>query len=181
MYRVILSLITIIYCGFSFAKDTYQIDLILFAHPQNVNELQDLPSPLIPVDKNARQLNASSQKTDKLYTLLPPSQSGLHDEYYLLTRKSQFRVLGQYRWRQTVKQQDQIALPRENIKGWLLQGTLKVEQVNYYSFNADLQFSPPSNPTAAFTVSQKQRIEEGQVYYLDNPYVGMVVKIHRIT
>lgn len=181
MFRIILSLITFIYCGICSAKGNYQIDLILFANPQNTSELLDLPSPLIPVDKKARVLSSSSQKTEKLYTLLPPSQSGLHDEYYLLNRKSQFRVLGQYTWRQAAKDQTTVALPRANNKGWLMQGTVRIQQGNYYSFNTDLQFSPPSNPTAAFTVSQKQRLEEGKIYYLDNPYVGMVVKIHRIS
>ncbi len=181
MCRVLLSLISIIYCSFSFAKNIYQIDLILFAHPQSANELQDLPTPLVPIDNKALVLNNSSQKTEKLYTLLPPSQSGLADEYYLLNRKSKFRVLGQYTWRQTSTKQNTVALPRASNKGWLMQGTLNIQQGSYYLFNADLQFSPPSNPTAAFTVSQKQRIEEGKVYYLDNPYVGMVVKIHRIT
>ncbi|RUR13888.1 CsiV family protein [Legionella sp. km772] len=180
MYRVILALITLIYCGLSLAKGTYQIDLILFAHPQNTNELQDLHLPFLPIDKKALTLTSSTIKTAKLYTLLPPSQSSLHDEYYLLNRKSQFRVLAQYSWRQSAKKQEKVALPRTNNKGWLMQGTIQVEQGSYYSFDARLQFSPPSDPSAAFTVSQKQRIEEGKIYYLDNPYVGMVVKIQQV-
>ena len=180
MSRVILVLIAVSYCGFTFAKNIYQVDLIVFAHPQNVNDLQDIQTPLLPVDKKTRVLSPSSQKSEKLYTLLPQSQSGLHDEYYLLNRKSQFKVLAHYTWRQSAKEQDKVALPRMSNKGWLMQGTLKVQQGNYYTFNTNLQFSPPSNPIAAFTVAQKQRIEEGKVYYLDHPYVGMVVKIHRI-
>lgn len=180
MYRVLLSFISLMFSALSFAQGNYQIDLILFAHPQNINELQNLPTPLIPIDKQAKILSSSLQKTEKLYTLLPPSQSSLRDEYYLLNRKSQFRVLAQYSWRQTAKQQSKIALPRTSNKGWLLQGTVQVNPKNNYTFNAEIQCSPPSNPSGAFTIKQNQHLVEGKTYYLDNPYVGMVVKIHRL-
>lgn len=178
MNRISLLLIGLSFCISSFAKNTYQIDLILFAHPQAANEFQDLPLPLLPVDKNIPSLNKNNKQTDKLYTLLPPSQSGLRDEYYLLNRKSQFIVLAQYSWLQSAKKEKKIALPQINNKGWVIQGTLQVTKENYYSFNTDLQCSPPSNPKAAFTIKQKQRIEEGKIYYFDHPYIGMIVKIH---
>jgi len=180
MNQVISLIISLLLCNVTLAKNTYQIDMILFAHPQSANELFELSTPLIPVSKKATTLQSSTVKTNKLYTLLPPSQSGLSDEYYLLSRRSYFKVLGQYSWRQTSTQQDVVALPKMSTKGWLMQGTLQVRQGNYYSFDADLQFSPPSKPDAAFIVSQKQRIEGGKRYYLDNPYVGIVVKIHQV-
>jgi hypothetical protein len=181
MCRLLILLTSLLFSGYTLAKSTYQIDLILFAHPQNANELLDIDSPLIPVSKKAIPLKSSTIKTDKMYTLLPPSQSGLRDEYYLLNRKSHFRVLGHYSWRQTSSQQHMVALPKTNTMGWLIQGTLHTQEGSYYLFNADLQFSPPSNPENSFTVSQNQRLEKGKVYYLDHPYVGIVVKIHRIT
>lgn len=162
------------------AKNTYQIDMILFAHPISASQPLDFNTPLIPVSNKAIPLKTSTVKTNKLYTLLPPSQSGLRDEYYLLNRKSHFKVLGRYSWLQTSNQQHLVALPKLNNKGWLMQGELHVKQGNYYSFNADLQFSPPNKPDAAFIVSQKQRIENGKRYYLDNPYVGIVIKIHQL-
>lgn len=178
MYRLFILLILL--SGPALAQSTYQVDLIVFAHPLSATKLPETNTPLLPLDSNVISLKSSTLKTDKTYTLLPPSQSGLHDEYYLLTRKSQFKVLGQYSWRQSSQQQKTVALPRVNSKGWLFQGTLHVQQGNYYLFNADLQFSPPSDPQGAFNVSQNQRIEGEKVYYLDHPYIGMVVKIHRI-
>jgi hypothetical protein len=61
-----------------------------------------------------------------------------------------------------------------------MQGTFDIKQGAYYQFNTNLQFSPPTHPEAAFTVIQKQRIESEKIVYLDNPYVGMVVKINRV-
>jgi hypothetical protein len=180
MYKIPAFLMSLLFCNALFAKNTYQIDMIFFAHPQSATEFLDLNTPLLPISKNAITLKNSSMKTNKLYTLLPPSQSDLHDEFYLLSKKSQFKVLGQYSWRQTSDQQNKVSLPKLNNKGWLMQGTLEVKQGNYYSLNADLQFSPPSKPDAAFLLSQKQRIEGGKRYYLDNPYVGIVVKIHQV-
>lgn len=180
MCRLLILLTSLLCSGYALAKSTYQIDLILFAHPQNANELLDLDTPLIPVSKKAIALKSSTIKTDKIYTLLPPSQSGLGDEYYQLNRRSHFRVLGQYSWRQTSTQQNTVALPKTNNKGWLMQGTVHIQEGSYYLFDTELQFSPPSNPENAFTVSQRQRLEKGKVYYLDNPYVGMIVKIHLI-
>lgn len=180
MQQIITLIVSLLLYNVSYAKNTYQIDMILFAHPLTAEQLLDLNTPLIPISSTAVTLKNSPIKTDKVYTLLPPSQSSLRDEYYLLSRKSHFKVLGQYSWRQTSTQQEQVALPRSTNKGWLMQGMLEVKQGNYYSFNADLQFSPPSKPDAAVIVSQKQRIEGGKRYYLDNPYVGIVVKIHQI-
>jgi hypothetical protein len=181
MYRLFLLIINLLSCTVSFAKNTYQIDLILFAHVQSANALPYMDTPLLPLNKKALVLANSTNRTEALYTLLPSSQCGLRDEFYLLNRKSPFQVLGQYSWRQSATQRNTVALDKTSSKGWLMQGTFDVQQANYYLFAANLQFSPPSNPRAAFTVSQKQRIEEGKIYYLDNPYVGMVVKIKKIT
>ncbi len=180
MYRINLFLTMLFICGMAFATEIYQVDLILFAQPQNTDEFQDLQIPLLPVDKKAFFLDRSTQKTDKLYTLLPPSQSNLRDQYYLLNRKSQYSVLAQYSWRQKAKEEKNIALHKMNNKGWLMQGVLQVKKGNAYSFHTDLQFSPPSNPSAAFTVVQNQRLDEEVIYYLDHPYIGMIVKIHPV-
>jgi hypothetical protein len=162
------------------AKGTYQIDVIIFAHPHSSSLSLEANTPMIPTSKKAVTLAKSSMQTKQAYTLLPPSQSGLHDEYYLLSRKSAFKVLGQYTWRQTLGKEQKVALPPINSQGWLIEGTIQVQRNSYYLFNAQLQGSPPSNPTSSFTVSQKQRLKEGAVYYLDHEYLGMIVKINPV-
>jgi hypothetical protein len=180
MYRLLIITISVFYSCLGLASSSYQIDLILFAHPKNaaMNTELDLNAPLIPINKKAIPLtNASSTS----YRLLPPSQSSLRNEYYLLTHKSHYQVLGHYSWKQTTHNQALVALPEQNSHGWQIQGTLNVQKTNYYQLNADLQCSSPSNPHGSFTVTQKQRLKDNTVYYLDHSQIGMLVKIHQLT
>lgn len=178
MYKIFIITISILYSTLIYSKSTYQIDLILFSHPQSATQALDLDLPLLPTSHHAIALKNSSDKSFKSYNLLPNSQSGLRNEYYLLQHKSNYKVLGHYSWIQPANNQSMVSLPNTNHTGWQVQGTVNVRQSTYYTFNADLQFSPPSNPQSAFTVSQKQRLKGNVVYYLDNPQIGMVVKIH---
>lgn len=156
--------------------NTYQVDLILFANPQNANSNESaIKIPLLPISKNAISLKPHSTN---LYGLLPPSQSGLRNEYYLLSRKSPYQVLAQYSWKQAANNQKSVAIPSTSINGWLIQGTLRLRQQGYYLFDADLQLSPPNAPESSFRVTQKQRLKNDLVYFFDNPRVGMLVRVH---
>lgn len=180
----LLSIITLslFYSCIATAKSNYQIDLIVFAvqtaNTQDVKLSSD--SPLIPITANAISLKAASGKEVKPYSLLPRSYSRLNDQYYLLSRKSGYPVLGHYSWRQPVNSKSKVALPLAEAKGWQMQGTFRVTDGVYYSFDANLQVSPPSNPHSSFAVTQKQRLKENTLYYLDNERIGMVVKIHKV-
>lgn len=179
MERLIIITLSILYSCLALAKSSYQIDLIIFAHP-NQNPDMAVDAPFIPISANAISLKTDTEKSGKPYRLLSPSSSSLRDEYYLLTRKSHYQVLGHYSWRQPANNQSSVALPVVEHNGWQIQGKLNVIQSNYYSFDAELQVSPPSNPQSSFTVSQKQRLKDGVVYYLDNAQIGMLVKIHQL-
>lgn len=180
MLRLFMLTISILYSGSVLAQSQYQVDLILFAHPQNGDKNSSLamPSPFLPIGQNAISLKPDSSKN---YGLLPNSKSGLQDEYYLLSRKSRYQVLGHYSWIQPGNNQNNVALPQINRNGWQVQGTVRVRQSNYYLFNADLQLSPPDNPESSFILSQTQRLKGSTVYFLDHPQVGMLVKIHKLT
>jgi hypothetical protein len=181
MFRLFIITISILYSSITLAKSSYQIDLILFAHPQKTSTSSALDnSGLVPFSKNAIALKSGS-KSSQPYSLLPPSQAGLADEYYQLTHRSRYPVLGRYSWIQPAGNKSTVSLPLINNKGWEIQGTIQVEQSNYYAFNAELHCSPPSNPQSSFIVSQKQRLKAGTVYYLDNPQIGMLVKVHKLT
>ena len=183
MLRFLIITINILYSSFTLAQSSYQIDLILFTHPQNAsknNEL-DLNSPLIPVNQKAIPLTRSTGKTINSYNLLPPSQSGLKNEYYLLSHKSRYQVLGHYSWRQPANNQSTVALPELHHNGWIVQGTLRVRQSNYYLLDTDLHLAPSNNPQSSFTIAQKQRLKGSEVYYLDHPQVGMLIKVHKLT
>ena len=180
MLRLFLLTISILYSCFTLAKSSYQVDLIIFAHPKSADKNNELAmdSPLMPISKNAISLKTGSTSS---YALLGPSQSGLRDENYLLSRKSHFQVLGHYSWRQPSSNESSVALPNINHNGWIVQGSVRVRQGTYYVFDADIQLSPPNNPQSSFTVTQKQRLKANVVYFLDHPQVGMLVKIHKLT
>lgn len=178
MGRLIVAL-SILYSCLSFAKPAYQIDLIVFAHP-NQNEKITVEMPFLPMNAHAILLKSDPNKSAQLYSLLPPSYSSLRNEYYLLSRKSNYQILGHYSWRQPAKNQSPVALPLIEHNGWQMQGTFDVKQNNYYAFHAELQISPPTTPKSSFTLLQKQRLKDDVIYYLDNPHIGMLVKIHQV-
>lgn len=179
MLRLFILTISILYSGLSLAKSSYQIDLIIFANPQSAHQNKDLAinSPLIPTNNHAIVLKTDS---NTLYSLLSASQSELRNEYYLLTRKSHYQVLGHYSWQQPGTNQSNVSLPNVSHNGWEMQGTVRIRESNYYLFDADLQLSPPNNPQTSFRVSQKQRLKNGVVYFLDNPQIGMLIKVHKL-
>jgi hypothetical protein len=177
MERLLMIMIGILYSCITHAQSLYQIDLIVFAHqkPERTVEI-----PLIPMNAHAISLKADTNKSGKPYHLLASSRSSLRDEYYLLNHKAPYQVLGHYSWIQPAKNQSSVALPLTKHNGWELQGILNIKQNTYYSFTAEFQASPPSTPLSSFTVSQKQRLKDNVVYYLDNPDLGVVVKIHKL-
>ncbi|ARB91728.1 CsiV family protein [Legionella longbeachae] len=180
MERSIIIILSILYSCCSFAKSLYQIDLIIFTHPNQISGLT-INTPLLPTSSDAISLHPDKEKSGKPYRLLPVSYSSLRDEYYLLTRKGHYQVLGHYSWRQPANNQSKVALPFAEHNGWQMQGTLDIRQSNYYSLDAELQVSPPSHPHESFLVTQKQRLKGNVIYYLDNAQVGMIVKIHQLS
>lgn len=182
MYKLFFLALSLLLSSISFAKSYYQVDLIVFAHQQNADKNIQIPtnSFLIPVSKNAIPLRSGKHAEAVTYSLLPSSQSSLRDEYYLLSRKSNFKVLGHYSWRQPSNNQSSVALPELIHDGWQMQGTVRVRQSNYYLFDTDIQLSPPSNPENSFTVSQKQRLKGNIIYFLDHPQIGLLVKVHKL-
>jgi hypothetical protein len=99
----------------------------------------------------------------------------------LLSHKSRYQVLGHYSWRQPANNRSTVALPELIHNGWIVQGTLRVRQSNYYLLDTDLHLAPSNNPQSSFTIAQKQRLKGSEVYYLDHPQVGMLIKVHKLT
>ena len=180
MLRLFILTISILYSCFTLAKSNYQVDLIIFAYPQSSDRDNNpaITSPLLPIAKNAIILKSNSTQS---YSLLPGSKSSLKDQYYLLNHKSTYRILAHYSWIQPSNNKSRIALPNVNLNGWQMQGTVCVRQSSYYHFDAHLQLSPPNHPESFFNVTQNQRLKGDEVYFLDHPQIGMLVKIHQLT
>ncbi|CAM2947458.1 CsiV family protein [Legionella worsleiensis] len=183
MFRFLIILIAVFFSAITSAQSSYQVDIILFAHPTGSatrTEL-DLNAPLIPVSQKAIPLTKSRGRSNTAYTILPSSQSGLQNEYYLLSHKPGYKIIGHYSWRQPANNQSSIALPESNQNGWTVQGTIRIKQSNFYSLDTDLYLSPSDDPQSSLNIAQKQRIKGGMVYYLDNPLIGMLIKAHKVS
>lgn len=174
-------IVSILYPFFSLAGSTYQVDLLLFAYPQNaINKTELAPNiPFALTNPEAIPLNPEQTQSIQPFHLLKSSAFGLNDELYRLNHDASYQVLGHYSWRQPITNKKTIVLPITQLKGWQVQGSVRVQHSNYYEFDAQLHCSPPSNPDSSFSLTQKQRLQDGKVYYFDHPQIGMLVKIHK--
>ena len=161
----------------------YQVDMIVFTYLQaSLTPSENSLAPLVAPDSNHAILlqNSSADKMTPFH-ILPASTSQLRNEYWALNRKPQYQVLFHYTWLQPSNNQKPIALSQVDIGGWNIEGTLKIQQSNYYLLDTKLLFSAPNSTQTAFIFSQKQRLKPGIVYYLDHPQAGMLIKVHQIT
>lgn len=183
MQRIFILILSLCFSCYSFAGSNYQIDMILFTQIQSGDSAHDTGSsvPMMPISKEALVLKPGNKQTVKPYQLLTPTKSNLSTQFYALNHSKGYHVLGHYSWIQPAKNQNSVALPKLNSNGWQMRGTVRVRQSAYYFFDSDIQLSPPNNPEYSYTISQKQRLKTDTVYYLDNPQLGILVKIHKLT
>lgn len=160
----------------------YQIDLIIFTHQQNPDLPKELSLATGMLIDGAHAITLQSDQSKGLspYHLLPSSSSHLKQEYWALNRKPDYHVLAHYSWLQPFNSQRPITLPTINKDGWQLEGNIQVRRSNYYLLDTNLVFSKPENPESSFVIAQKQRLKGGDIYYLDHPQAGILVKVHQI-
>lgn len=161
----------------------YQIDIICFTHAAshaNTMMEQEANPTLASSPHYAIPLQITGNKSHTPYHTLPNSLSALQDEYWTLNHKSQYQVLFHYTWLQPSNNQQPIALPAIQAKGWNIEGTIRVRRSNYYLLDTDMLFSDAHNKRNSFVFNQKQRLKPGVVYYLDHPQAGLLIKIHQI-
>ena len=161
----------------------FQVDMIVFTTSQTAassNE-QDRPLLVAPSINQAIPLQATISKAITPYHLLPNSASQLRDQYWALHHKPQYQILFHYSWLQPGNNKKPMALSFTNTAGLNVEGTVQIQQSNYYLLDTALLFTAPERPNAAFMFTQKQRLKPGVVYYLDHPQAGMLIKVHTIT
>jgi hypothetical protein len=183
MAKTLLSIALMLCATLLQAKETdfYQVDLIVFSHQQTtLPKGLALRSTLAPNHANTILLQTEVSKNKSPYHLLPSSSSQLREEYWALHRKSEYRVLLHYSWLQPITSQQAIVLPKIQREGWEIEGRLKIQRMNYYLLDSELLVTPPDNPQNPFVFSQKQRLKGGDIYYLDHPQAGMLIKIHQV-
>ncbi|KTC87220.1 CsiV family protein [Legionella brunensis] len=154
----------------------YQVDLIVFTH-QNASSLLEDFKGSVPNTLHGIPLR-TEMKHSSPYHLLPSSSSKLRQEYWALNRKPQYHVLLHYSWLQPFNNQQAIILPKIGKDGWQVEGTIRVRRSNYYLLDTNLLFSTASN--ASFVFAQTQRLKGGNIYYLDHPQAGVLIKVHQL-
>jgi hypothetical protein len=158
------------------SKANYQIDLIIFTHQGSNTSVNE---PLFfPYTRDAIQLKKSPANVLIPYAYLPIKNSHLQKEYYALRRKPEYNVLLQASWLQPANNHKTIQIPPTLHGDWEVQGTLAIQQSNYYLLNAKLIFTTRNNNQ--FILVKKERLNANTIYYLDHPQAGLIVKIHKV-
>ena len=181
MLRIFIFLTSILSSVLGYAKPEsfYQIDLIVFTHPSQQSKHNVSPPSNL---KNSKKISLKSNAKDKgPYQILPSSSSELRNEFWVLNRKPQYRVLLNYSWKQLINNQNAVILPEIDKNGWHVDGSLRIQKDQYYLFDAELNFMPNNSSYSPFTLTQSQRLKDGVTYYLDHPQVGLLIKIHNLS
>ena len=184
MVRALTFISLFVFCSFVSAHQKsalYQVDLIAFTH-HNTGDLSssEQTASTALASAHAIPLKINGSKTLSPYHTLPAASSQLRNEYWALHRKAHYQILLHYSWLQPGNNQSAILLPTVDHHGWSLSGTLRVRKSNYYLLDTDLLFSSPDQGKT-FSFNQKQRLKAGEVYYLDHPQVGLLIKVHKIS
>ncbi|CDZ77455.1 hypothetical protein BN59_01738 [Legionella massiliensis] len=181
MFKKIALVAMMLLTSLAQAAALYQIDLIVFGYQQSpISPELSLSSTLASHSANSIPLQTEISKNQTPYHLLPSSSSQLQEEYWALHRKPQYRVLIHYTWLQPFNNQSAIAIPKVQRDGWEIEGTVRVQRSNYYSLDSELLISTPSSNSAPFVLVQQQRLKGGDIYYLDHPQAGMLIKVHQV-
>lgn len=180
MFKILMSTVMILFSCLAQGKSTplYQVDLIVFTH-QNASSLVDELNDTAP--KSTLQgipLRTEAKSNLTPYHLLPSSSSKLREEYWALHRRPQYHVLMNYSWLQPFNSQQPIILPKLAHDGWQVEGSITVRRSNYYLLDTNLVFSTTNG--ASFKFAQKQRLKGGEIYYLDHPQAGVLIKVHQV-
>jgi hypothetical protein len=163
-------------------KPLYQIDLIVFAQQSSSQESNDHElSPIIAAESPKAIKLKPFNGTVAPYRLLPQGTSTLRSELWSLKHNGDFKILANYSWLQPANNQRPIVLPNVDQDGWNIEGTVRVRESNYFILDTDLLFSAPHNTDTSFVFSQKHRLLNDKLYYLDHPQAGMLIKIHKLT
>ena len=186
MLRIIIfTCLCLFSCLVSAKKNTplFQVDMIVFTTSQtSASSNEHHRPPLVaPTINQAIPLQTTTSKAITPYHLLPGSSSQLRDEYWALNHRPQYQILFHYSWLQPSNNKKPMALSFTNKAGLNVEGSVQIQQSNYYLLDTALLFSAPERTNAAFMFTQKQRLKPGVVYYLDHPQAGMLIKVHTIT
>ncbi|WP_274642558.1 CsiV family protein [Pseudomonas serbica] len=167
-------LITALVTPSVFADDLYQIEMILVRQ----NAVPAIVSRAAPEDWAA---GAQAVSPDSLRT---PSLNG---EVEKLTASNEYTVLLHKAWQQTLGETPvKVAVSdgKEQFGQYPIEGTLNMTLGRFTDVDADFwvnQFNDDGLVTASERLKQESHTKNGQLNFLDNGHLGLLIKITSLT
>ena len=167
-------LITALVAPSVFADDLYQIEMILVRQ----NAVPAIVSRAAPEDWAA---GAQAVSPDSLRT---PSLNG---EVEKLTASNEYTVLLHKAWQQTLGETPvKVAVSdgKEQFGQYPIEGTLNMTLGRFTDVDADFwvnQFNDDGLVTASERLKQESHTKNGQLNFLDNGHLGLLIKITSLT
>ena len=167
-------LITALVTPTAFADDLYQIEMILVRQ----NAVPAIVSRAAPEDwaAGAQPINPDSLRT--------PS---LNAEVEKLTASNEYTVLLHKAWQQNLGEEaSKVAISegKEQFGQFPIEGTLSMKLGRFTDVDADFwvnQIDANGMVTASERMNQESHTKNGQLNFLDNGHLGMLIKITSLT
>ncbi|MFJ2688387.1 CsiV family protein [Pseudomonas sp. NPDC087342] len=173
LFRSLTLLMTLI-APSAFADDLYQVEMILVRQ----NAVPAIVSRAAPEDwaAGAQRLSPESQRT--------PSLNG---EVEKLTASNDYTVLLHKAWQQTLGEtESKVAISdgTEQFGQFPIEGTLNLKLGRFTDVDADFwvnQIDANGMVTASERLKQESHTKNGQLNFLDNGHLGLLIKITSLT
>ncbi len=170
----LLTLLTTLVAPTAFADDLYQVEMILVRQ----NAVPAIVSKAAPEDWAA---GANSISKDNLRT---PS---LNNEVQKLSASSDYTVLLHKAWQQNLGEDARkiaISEGKEQFGQFPIEGTLSLKLGRFTDVDADFwvnQIDANGLVTASERLKQESHTKNGQLNFLDNGHLGLLIKITSLT
>ncbi|WP_095082282.1 CsiV family protein [Pseudomonas sp. Irchel s3h17] len=173
LFRSLTLLMTLL-APTAFAADLYQVEMILVRQ----NTVPAVASPAAPEDwaVGAQSIGADSLRTP-----------ALNAEVEKLSASADFTVLLHKSWQQYIDETgSKVAVSdgREQYGHFPIEGTLDLKLGRFTDVNANFwvnQFGGNGLVTASERLQQESHTKNGQLNFLDNGHLGLLIKITSLT
>jgi hypothetical protein len=151
--------------------DAYQIEVIIFS--------QAMPNTEV-FDQTASQITWPSDLTE-LSAYKKPENTTLDDSYAALSKDSTYRPISHIAWVQPVGEAGLSApVYIQSIKSGL-NGYIQMQRIQGLQMTVDLELTSNAGDNSGeplvYRLNEKRPIKLNEVYYLDHPKFGVIVKV----
>lgn len=173
LFRSLTLLLTLV-APSAFADDLYQVEMILVRQ----NAVPAIVSRAAPEDwaAGAQRLGDDSKRT-----------TALNDVANKLTASGEYSVLMHKAWQQTLGETpSKVAVSdgQEQFGQFPVEGTIEMKLGRFTDVNADFwvnQIDTNGMVTASERLKQESHTKNGQLNYLDNGHLALLIKITSLT